>query len=77
MQRAGRKIFQKNYERMGNTMVKEVERRELNQMPFDMVFDTENGEQLCHATGYEVKFSDDPGFWNEYEDEDGNLYYGR
>lgn len=55
-------------------------RRELDTMPFDKVFITENGNELCHATGYEVcdgnpKNSAD--WWNEYTDSEGNLYYGR
>lgn len=51
-------------------------RRELKEMPFDMLF---NGE-LCHATGYEVCFDnpDNPeDWWYEFIDSDGNLYYGR
>lgn len=42
-----------------------MERRELEYMPFDR-----NG---LHATGYEVLI--DGIWWNEYEDEDGNLEY--
>jgi hypothetical protein len=50
----------------------EVERRELEVMPFDMSFDGE----LCHATGYEVK--DEYGFWwNEYTNSKGELCYGK
>lgn len=49
-------------------------RRALKEMPFDKGFYTESGYELCHATGYEV-FED--GMWlYEYEDSDGNLYYG-
>lgn len=35
-----------------------------------------NGDQLCHATGDEVLFDDDPVWWNEYIDSEENLYYG-
>lgn len=54
----------------------------LESMPFDRRFDTPNGEQLCHATGYAVQFDDEttpigvPLFWTEYKDNEGNLYYG-
>lgn len=58
-------------------MMKWEERARLETMPFAMAFITENGnEELCNATGYEVKDSD--GMWySEYEDSDGNLHYGR
>jgi hypothetical protein len=50
----------------------EVEKRELEEMPFDMSF----GGELCHATGYEVK--DEYGFWwNEYIGSDNEFYYGK
>lgn len=49
-------------------------RRATEYMAFDHVFTTENGEELCHATGYEVLIDDI--WWNEYEDSEGNLYYG-
>lgn len=48
-----------------------MKKRKLKYMPFDKVFDGIN----CHATGYEVFI--DGEWWNEYEDEDNNLYYGR
>ena len=57
-------------------MMNEIERRELETMPFDKRFDTPNGEELCHATGDEVLFDDDLVWWNEYIDSEGNLYYG-
>lgn len=53
-------------------------RRRLDVMPFDMSFD--GGFTLCHATGYEVCLGDPDNpadWWNEYEDIDGNIYYGR
>lgn len=50
-------------------------RRELNEMPYDKAFDTENGGELCHATGYEV-LGDDGIWWSEYVDSDGKLHYG-
>ena len=56
-------------------MMKEM-RRELVEMPFDMDF----GGELCHATGDEVCLGDQSNpadWWNEYIDQDGNLYYGR
>lgn len=56
-------------------------RRELSEMTFDKAFVTGNGnEELCSATGFEVCMgnTDDPAdWWNEYEDSEGNLYYGR
>lgn len=51
-----------------------MERRELREMPFDKVFQTENGQESCHATGYEVW--DGEIWWNEYEDSQNNLHYG-
>lgn len=53
-----------------------MKERLLEDMPFDKVFDTDEGEKLCHATGVAVNFGDGE-WWNEYEDEKGNLYYGR
>lgn len=56
-----------------------MEKRKLAEMPFDKAFYAENGnEELCHATGFEVHFDDEPEYrwWNEYVDLDGNLYYG-
>lgn len=52
----------------------ETERRETENMAFDHVFFTENGQELCHATGYEEFI--DGIWWNEFEDSEGNLYYG-
>lgn len=52
-------------------------------LTFDKVFENDNGQQvLCHHTGYEVHFvADFTGdyrcWWNEYKDNDGNIYYGR
>ena len=59
-------------------MKKEIARRTLEEMPFDMIFGGDN----CHATGDEVCFEgDDPkqpaSWWNEYQDSEGNLWYGR
>ena len=52
--------------------------RKLDSMPFDKAFVTENGnEELCHATGYEVRFDGDSCWWNEYVDSDGKFHYGR
>lgn len=31
-------------------------RYEKETMPYDMAFETENGRECCHATGYEVTF---------------------
>lgn len=51
-------------------------REELDYMPFDKVFEIEEGvEELCHATGYEVFI--DGEWWNEYIDRDGYYHYGR
>lgn len=52
-----------------------MKRRELETMPFDKIFQTKNGQENCHATGYEI--FDGVDWWNEYEDDNGNLYYGR
>lgn len=50
----------------------EVERKQLEEMPFDKNFDGE----LCHATGDAVK--DEYGkWWNEYTTQDGEYCYGR
>lgn len=53
-----------------------IERRyELAEMPYDKVFETENGREVCCATGYEVLI--DGQYWNEYIDSEGELHYGR
>ena len=55
-------------------------RRELEEMPFDKAFETEKGSELCFATGYEVCFgnpNEPSNWWNEYEDSQGDLHYGR
>lgn len=52
-----------------------MERRELGFMPFDKMFDVDGNEEFCHATGYEVCI--DGEWWNEYEDRNGELRYGR
>lgn len=55
-------------------------RRKLATMPFDKAFETENGEELYHATGYEVCLGNPKNpadWWNEYEDSTGETYYGR
>jgi hypothetical protein len=55
----------------------------LDYMPFDKRFWLEGGNsELCHATGREVCFDDadpeDPSnWWVEYEDDYGDLHYGR
>lgn len=46
-------------------------RRELDEMPFDKDF----GYGLIHATGFEVYRNGE--WWNEYQDADGELFYGR
>lgn len=43
--------------------------------PYDKAFEVDGHEQLCHATGYEVMI--DGELWNEYEDSEGGLHYGR
>lgn len=51
-------------------------RRRLEEMPFDKMFDGE----FCHATGYEVCLGDPDNladWWEEFEDSEGNLHYGR
>lgn len=55
-------------------------RRELETMPFDKAFETKNGVELCHATGFEVCLGNPKNpadWWNEYEDSTGETYYGR
>ena len=47
----------------------------LANMPFDHSFETEDGEQLCSATGRYVKDSATNAWWTEYE-YNGTLYYG-
>lgn len=49
-------------------------RRELESMPFDRVFYTSNGRELCHATGFEVFL--DGRWWDEFVGSDGEFYYG-
>lgn len=50
---------------------------------FDKTFENSDGCQVsCHHNGYEVHFANDfcgdyRNWWNEYEDNDGNIYYGR
>ena len=56
--------------------------RDLEEMPFDKMFPVNGSEELCHATGREVCFdeanSQEPGnWWNEYEDSEGEMHYGR
>lgn len=48
-------------------------------MPYAKSFITENGNQeLCNATGVILKRSPDMSdWWYEYEDSNGNMYYGR
>lgn len=58
----------------------EMMRRELEEMPFDKAFDVNGNEQLCPATGWQVCFgnpSEPADWWNEYEDSEGDLHYGR
>lgn len=49
-----------------------IERIQLDEMPYDHWF---NGE-LCHATGDAV-LDENGDWWNEYENSDGELFYGR
>lgn len=51
------------------------ERKELDVIPFDKMFYVNGNQQLCHSTGYEVMI--DGEWWNEYEDMDGEMHYGR
>ena len=56
--------------------------RELDEMPFDKMFHVNGTEELCHATGREVCFDEaNPqelgNWWEEYEDSEGGLHYGR
>lgn len=59
-----------------------MKRRKCN-ICFDKTFTNDDGQQVtCHHTGYEVHFEGDfcgpyENWWNEYEDCDGNIYYGR
>lgn len=61
---------------------KETERRELETMPFDKAFYrySDGRRELCHSTGYEVCHGDPSNladWYDEYEDSDGELHYGR
>ena len=62
--------------------MKETGRIKLKDIPFSQTFETGNGEELCNATGYAVQFDNEktplgfPLFWNEFQDREGNLYYG-
>ena len=55
--------------------------RELETMPFDKMFEVAEGRQeLCHATGIEVCFGNPDNladWWNEYQDSEGDFWYGR
>ena len=59
-----------------------IRRIKLKEIPFSRTFETGNGEELCNATGYAVQFDNEktplgfPLFWNEFQDREGNLYYG-
>lgn len=46
---------------------------------FAKVFTTPSGnEEFCYPTGRELRESEDPSdWWVEFEDSEGNLYYGR
>lgn len=51
-----------------------MERRKLEEMPFDKAFEVDGNEELCHATGYEVlRYGT---WWCEYIDSEGDLRYG-
>ena len=51
------------------------EYRRLDYIPFDRRFWVDGNEELCHATGYEVKI--DGQWWNEYVDYNEVFHYGR
>ena len=54
--------------------------RKLEIIPYDKVFFTDKGEELCHATGIEICTGnpDAPEDWrNEYIDSSGDYHYGR
>lgn len=58
--------------------MKIMQTRELSQVPFDKRVTLADGNsELAHATGIEVLFEGDDTWWNEYEDSEGNLHYGR
>lgn len=65
----------------GGKKMKITAERELETMPFDKMFHVAEGRQeLCHATGKEVCFGDTKNpanWWNEYQDSDGEFWYGR
>ena len=50
-----------------------AEVRELDTMPMDKDF----GNGLIHATGYQVRFEGESEWWDEFQDDDGDFYYGR
>lgn len=51
------------------------DREELDEIPFDKVFNVDGNEEFCHATGYAVKI--DGEWWDEFEDRNGGVHYGR
>lgn len=53
----------------------EGERHELDRMPFDRMFSTSHGDELCHATGWEVFHNGE--WWDEFIDFDGEIHLGR
>ena len=62
-------------------IMKKIERRQLENMPFDRMFELASGQQtLAHCTGYEVCFGDPSNladWWNEYQTPEGEICYGR
>jgi hypothetical protein len=52
-------------------------RRELDTMPFDQAFWTDEvHEEPCHATGFEVFDEATNRWWNEFVDSDGEIHLG-
>ncbi|MDO4778535.1 MAG: hypothetical protein Q4A42_03155 [Tissierellia bacterium] len=53
--------------------MKIIERRELEEMPYDKY----TGDEWLHATGDEVRFEGDDTWWDEFVSQDGRLEYMR
>ena len=57
-------------------MKQEEGRFESEERAFDKMFEVGRNQELCHHTGFYIV--DERGDeWNEYEDREGGLHYGR
>lgn len=58
-------------------MKEEIFREIEGDLPYDQMFPVGDGRwEMCHCTGRQM--SEDGGdiWWSEFEDQEGNLYYG-